>query len=160
MLSSQFFSKHKVSTTPSEHTRLLHAPAVLSTSSPWLPAHKLSGLNLVSRISPSHFPWKSPGTGLVMSENFHLFERCLDVITETTIAEMRLSQILFYIFIRTSYHKIWYPYPCFSFFFCSRKSLVPVLNSLSDRWIERESAKGARCGKRETPCAREVPLPP
>lgn len=83
----------------------------------WLPGHKLSGLSLVSRIFPSHFPWKSPGTRLATLENLQLCEKCWDVITELTTADLRFCQTLFYIFIRTSYHKIWYPYPYFSLFF-------------------------------------------
>lgn len=105
----------------------------------WLPGHKLSGLSLVSRIFPSHFPWKSPGTRLATSENLQLFKRCWDVITESTTAELRFCQILFYIFIHTSYHKIWYPHPHVSlFFFTKIFNCILVLSSLSDvRWIEK-----------------------
>lgn len=104
----------------------------------WLPGHKLSGLSLVSRIFPSHFPWKSPGTRLATLENLQLCEKCWDVITELTTADLRFCQTLFYIFIRTSYHKIWYPYPYFPlFFFTKIFNCIPVLSSLSDRWIEK-----------------------
>lgn len=155
----------------------------------WLPGHKLSGLSLVSRIFPSHFPWKSPGTRLATSENLQLFKRCWDVITESTTAELRFCQILFYIFIHTSYHKIWYPYPYVSLFFSRKSSIVfqfwaPWIEkarySLRSRFLcprppwlvcapnqnrhltqaKHDSARGARGGgKREPPRARKVPLP-